>query len=81
MSLFILLTAVIRMEGGSDNDLLSLDQPVSTENGDKSLEGEGEKRGKGKDSEFRMCTTAKLSRSIFCAGSVGSEIFNTLMSL
>lgn len=47
------------MEGGSDDDLLSLDQPVSTENGDKSLEGEGEKRGKGKDSEFRICITAK----------------------
>ena len=43
------------MEGGSDNDLLSLDQPASTENGDKSLEGEGEKRGKGRSSEFKIC--------------------------
>ena len=56
--MFILLTAVIKMEGGSDNDLLSLDQPVSAENGDKSLDGAGEKRGKGKDSEFKMCITS-----------------------
>ena len=40
------------MEGGSENDLLSLDQTISGENGDKAAEGD-EKRGKDKKSESR----------------------------
>ena len=38
------------MEGGSDNDLLSLDQTFSGENGDKTAEGD-EKQDKQKNSE------------------------------
>lgn len=48
--------AVIKMEGGSDDDLLSLDQTVSDENGDKSLNGSDEKRDKAKESEFLKYT-------------------------
>lgn len=47
------VVAVIKMEGGTDNDLLSLDQTFSSENGDKAGEGEEEKRGKDKNSESR----------------------------
>ena len=43
--------AVIKMEGGTDNDLLSLDQTFSGENGEKTGEGEEEKRSKEKNSE------------------------------
>jgi hypothetical protein len=42
------------MEGGMDNDLLSLEQTFSGENGDKAGEGE-EKRGKEKNSESKTC--------------------------
>lgn len=40
------------MEGGTDNDLLSLDQTFSSENGDKVGEGE-DKGGKEKNSESK----------------------------
>ena len=50
------------MEGGTDNDLLSLDQTFSSENGDKAGEGEGEKRGKDKNSESRnLCMHSHLA--------------------
>ena len=41
------------MEGGTDNDLLSLDQTFSSENGDKAGEGADEKRDKEKNSKSR----------------------------
>ena len=47
------VAAVIKMEGGSDHDLLSLDNSLSGENGDKSLEGDDEKRNRRKDSELK----------------------------
>ena len=46
------VAAVIKMEGGTDNDLLSLDQTFSSENGDKAGEGE-DKGGKEKNSESK----------------------------
>ncbi len=62
------------MEGGTDNDLLSLEQTFSGENGDKAGEGD-EKRGKEKNSESKTCartcyvrTSASLSGANACHG-------------
>lgn len=48
---FPFYVAVIKMEGGTEHDLLSLDQPVSSENGDKSMDADDERRDKEKDSK------------------------------
>ena len=45
-------TAVIKMEGGTEHDLLSLGASASGENGDKQQEGGSDKQDKKKDSEF-----------------------------
>lgn len=48
------------MEGGTDNDLLSLDQTFSSENGDKAGEGGEEKKAKDKNSGSKNLHTCML---------------------
>lgn len=44
--------AVIKMEGGTDHDLLSLDTPASGESSERQQNGSGVKQDKKKESEF-----------------------------
>ena len=55
------------MEGGTENDLLSLDASTSGENGDKQQEGGSEKQGKKRDSELEIDASLHCVSVVWCS--------------